>query len=116
MELIFKNKDKNLNIYKFFNNIELDSLNGKILLNGLYNWSTINNIDILNIKKIITNIDVKGYTIKDTIILENNNKNIHYFINFTDNNIEIWYIEGFIDTINIDNNLTLSNLLFILLN
>jgi len=116
MDLIFENKDRNIKIYKFLNIIDKNSLKGNILLNGLLHWYSINDEEILNIKNIITNINVKGYTTKDTIVLLNDEKSIHYYVYFDNNNIEIWYIDGIYDTVYIDNNLTFKELLFILQN
>ena len=67
MDLIFENKDRNIKIYKFLNIIDKNSSIGNILLNGLLHWNSINDQEILNIKNIITNKNVKGYTTKDTI-------------------------------------------------
>lgn len=118
MDLIFENKDRNIKIYKFLNIIDKNSSIGNILLNGLLHWNSINDQEILNIKNIITNknINVKGYTTKDTIVLLNDEQSIHYYAYFDNNNIEIWYIDGIYETPYIDDNLTFKELLFILQN
>ena len=116
MDLIFENKQRNIKAYKCYNVIEKTNNIGNILLNGLLHWNSINDQEILNIKNIITNKNVKGYTTKDTIVLLNDEKSIHYYVYFDNNNIEIWYIDGIYDTVYIDDNLTFKELLFILQN
>lgn len=49
-----------------------------------------------NVSKLTdNNINISGYTTKDSIVLINNiNNDIHYYINFNKDDIYLWYISG----------------------
>jgi hypothetical protein len=114
MELIFENKYRNIKAYKSVKIIENDS---NILLNGLLHWDTISDEEVQNIKNIITNNSegFKGYTISDAIVIENDDKDIHYYAYFNNDNIELWYITGTYDMV-MCNKLKFNDLLFFIQN
>ena len=114
MDLIFENKYRNIKVYKYQTIIEKNSNIGNILLNGLLHWDSISDKEIQNIKNIITNNDIgfKGYTITDAIVLQNDDKDIHYYVYFNNDNIELWYISGTYDMVVCDDNLKFNDFLF----
>jgi len=118
MDLIFENKYRNIKAYKCQNVIEKNNNIGNILLNGLIHWDTISDEEVQNIKNIITNnsIGFKGYTITDAIVIQNDDKDIHYYAYFNDENIELWYITGVYDMVMCDDRIKFNDLLFFLQN
>tara|TARA_B100001778_G_scaffold334587_1_gene346634 strand:+ start:5475 stop:5831 length:357 start_codon:yes stop_codon:yes gene_type:complete len=118
MNLIFENKYRNIKVYKYQECIKKNSNIGNILLNGLLHWDTISDEEVQSVKNILTNnsIGFKGYTIKDAIVLENADKNIHYYAYFNNENIELWYISGIYDMVICDDDINFNELLFIIQN
>lgn len=94
-DLIIDNANKQIKVYKYNN--EIDNEHKKIFKETWENWETVDDDVILNVKELIAkytdnNLNIYGYTTQDTITFVNGN--IHYYIVFEYNDINIYYIEG----------------------
>lgn len=96
-DLIINNKNKNIFGYKYKNDI--DNNIKEHFTKCFKDWKGVSDMDILKLKEYVAkltdnNIDIYGYTTKDCIVLNNNNKNVHYYINFNNDKIDLWYFNG----------------------
>lgn len=101
-DLIINNKNKNIFGYRYKNDI--DNNIKEHFTKCFEDWKGVSNMDILILKDYVAkltdnNIDIYGYTTKDCIVLKNNNKNVHYYINFNNDKIDLWYFNGNYDSI-----------------
>jgi hypothetical protein len=103
-DLIVNNINKQIKIYKYNKNIEKEDKD--LFLDAFKNWEIVSDDIILIVKELMAkytdnNIKTTGYTTSDTITLFGNDK--HYYVYFTNNNIDIYYVEGTYETnVNID--------------
>lgn len=103
-DLIVNNINKQIKIYKYNKNIEKEDKD--LFLDAFKNWEIVSDDIILIVKELMAkytdnNIETTGYTTSDTITLFGNDK--HYYVYFTNNNIDIYYVEGTYETnVNID--------------
>lgn len=96
-DLVINNKNKNIYGYKYKNDI--DNNIKEHFTKCFQDWKGVSDNDILTLKEYVAkltdnNIDIYGYTTKDCIVLNNNNQNTHYYINFNNNKIDLWYFNG----------------------
>lgn len=97
-ELVINNHTKNIYGYKYKNIIDNDIK--KNFTKCFNNWKGVSDEEILELKENVSkltdnNINISGYTTKDSIVLINNiNNDIHYYINFNKDDIYLWYISG----------------------
>lgn len=97
-ELKIDNRTKNIYGYKYKYIINNDIK--KNFTKCFNNWKCVSDEEILELKENVSkltdnNINISGYTTKDSIVLINNiNNDIHYYINFNKDDIYLWYISG----------------------
>ena len=103
-DLIVNNINKEIKIYEYNKNIEKEDKD--LFLDAFKNWEIVSDDIILIVKELMAkytdnNIKTTGYTTSDTITLFSDDK--HYYVYFTNNNIDIYYVEGTYETnVNID--------------
>jgi len=106
-DLVVNNYEKNFKVYKYKN--EINNPNDiNVLTNAFKNWNTVEDDIIYQVKEIVAkytdnNINTYGTTYVDNIHLtDKNEKNKNYHVVFTNNCINIYYIDGLYDVVHND--------------